>query len=112
MSNPWPALSEEDRLHAADFGRWLVLCANGDADRLAQLLDAVVVGCHTPVTARDQRENYLDTLWTLAGMQEVVTEATRSLVGTSRFYGATWEEVGKALGVTRQAAQQRYKEFR
>lgn len=30
------------------------------------------------------------------------------LVNESRAAGATWEQIGKALGVSKQAAQQRY----
>jgi hypothetical protein len=35
-------------------------------------------------------------------------EAVLVLVKSSRMAGATWQEIGEALGVSRQAAQQRY----
>lgn len=43
-------------------------------------------------------------MWTMRAAEA----ATRDAVEQAREAGMTWEQVGQALGVTKQAAQQRY----
>lgn len=50
-------------------------------------------------------------LWTLAALASVALEAESSysvVVDQARSLGATWEQIGHALGMTKQAAHKRY----
>jgi hypothetical protein len=49
-----------------------------------------------------------DLLDTLAGYKAQVQDAIRESVVRARSEGMTWEQIGHSLGVTKQAAQQRY----
>ena len=40
-----------------------------------------------------------------------IEQAQRETVGAARRAGATWQQVGDAFGITRQAAQQRFGKF-
>lgn len=44
----------------------------------------------------------------IAAALDIVDHLTRAAVTAARQDGQTWEQVGYALGVTKQAAQQRY----
>lgn len=44
----------------------------------------------------------------LAALQVELDTATRNAVTTLRSQGFSWADVGRELGITRQAAQQRY----
>ena len=62
-------------------------------------------------TYRVDRSHYsdgLDKLHTLAQTIEQATEQMRAIVTQERKEGATWEDIGRELGVTRSAAQQRF----
>lgn len=50
----------------------------------------------------------LETLSRVAGVLEMLETAERKLVAGARQDGATWEDIASALGVTRQAATQRF----
>lgn len=50
----------------------------------------------------------LDAVHALGLAVQTVESATRTAVERARAAGATWEQVGHALAVTKQAAQQRY----
>lgn len=50
----------------------------------------------------------LDTTQALRMLAETATSALTQSVAQARAEGATWDQVGRALGTTRQAAQQRY----
>lgn len=50
----------------------------------------------------------LQRLDTLAAVRALLEEYTERAVAQARTRGATWEDIGAYLGVTRQAAQQRY----
>jgi hypothetical protein len=50
----------------------------------------------------------LDALLYLQSVDDLVDDLTRSYVRRARAFGCTWAEIGAALGVTLQAAQQRY----
>lgn len=41
-------------------------------------------------------------------LSDMLDDARREAVGNARRAGATWDQVGEALGVTRQAAQMRF----
>lgn len=97
----WPYPSYADR-------RWL----GGDRgpDRA---LAAVVRTVRATVTeaggsAGNDAESLLDGLSHLAEIAERVDWAMLSLVGEARAGGVPWVMIGKALGVTKQAAQQRF----
>jgi hypothetical protein len=99
--SPWPYPSYADR-------RWL----GGDrgSDRS---LAAVVRTLRTTVsesggTAAKNPASLLDALTHLADIAERVDWAMLSLVGESRAHGISWAMIGSSLGVTKQAAQQRY----
>jgi len=50
----------------------------------------------------------LDKLHDLALSIRLCSEQMPALVKTARQEGATWEDIGRELGVTRSAAQQRF----
>lgn len=55
--------------------------------------------------------SYDATLTVLAeaqALEEVAATRVRLTVGHARSNGATWDQIGSALGVTRQGAQKRY----
>ena len=100
-SAPWPYPSYADR-------RWL----GGErvADRsLAAAIKALrmaVSEAGDPVSA--DPESLLAALSHLAAIGERIEWAMLSLVGESRAAGVSWAAVGAALGVSKQAAQQRF----
>jgi hypothetical protein len=53
-------------------------------------------------------ESLLAALGRLAGIGERVDWALLSVVGEARSQGVSWQAIGDALGVTKQAAQQRF----
>jgi len=62
-------------------------------------------------TYRVDRSHYsdnLDRMHTLAAQIEEATAELRRLAKLTRQEGATWEDIGRELGVTRSAAQQRF----
>jgi hypothetical protein len=50
----------------------------------------------------------LEDVRTLTLIRSVTDEALNAAVLTALFYAATWEQIGDALGVSRNAAHQRY----
>ncbi len=56
----------------------------------------------------DQAGDVPDTLRCLALLAETVESATRTAVQQARETGASWSEVGAALGVSKQAAHARF----
>ena len=52
----------------------------------------------------------LDVLRTSAQYQRFFAVVEREAIGAAKAEGATWEQIGEALGITRQAVWQRYRE--
>jgi len=50
----------------------------------------------------------IDDVVTAAGTAQKALEGLNAAVRTARREGMTWEQLGKVLGTTRQAAQQRF----
>jgi hypothetical protein len=98
----WPYPSFSDR-------RWLGGERGGDR-ALAAVVTAVRVTASDPSesAAADHEQTLLSGLRHLAEIAERVDWALLSLVGEARAEGATWADIGRALGVSRQAAQQRF----
>jgi hypothetical protein len=101
IPTPWPYPSYADR-------HWL----GGDraADRS---LAAVVRAVRSTVAEAGDSVNgdppsLLGGLAHLAAIAERVDWAMLSLVGEARANGVTWAQVGASLGVSKQAAQQRF----
>jgi hypothetical protein len=101
---PWPYPSYADR-------HWL----GGDRapDRS---LAAVVRAVRSTVTESGESvsgdpPSLLGGLAHLAAIAERVDWAMLSLVGEARANGVTWAQVGAALGVSKQAAQQRFAQY-
>lgn len=98
---PWPYPSYADR-------RWL----GGDRveDRslaaVIKALRSLVAEADAPVGSGP--EALLAGLSHLAEIAERVDWAMLSLVGESRCHAVPWQAIGSALGVTKQAAQQRF----
>lgn len=103
MSDPgvWPYPSYADR-------RWL----GGDRGEDAALATVVrgvrelVRGSAGP--AGSDPPGLLHALGQLADIGERVEWVMLSLIGEARCQGVTWKAIGEALGVTKQAAQQRF----
>jgi len=53
-------------------------------------------------------DDLLDMIGSIRLVELAASQARRAIVIEARLAGYTWEEVGDALGVTRQAAQQRF----
>lgn len=64
--------------------------------RVVDALDATRRGPQQPVAHLERLRHARDTL----------DEATNLMVAAARAEGATWAEIGRALGITRQAARQ------
>lgn len=60
----------------------------------------------TTVTMQDG--NLTEALHMLREMEELAEEARQIMVTRLRNLGHSWQEIGDALGTSRQAAQQRY----
>lgn len=54
------------------------------------------------------KERDIHTIFEVRRLIETAESAQRTAVQAARANGATWEQIAIALGVTRQAAQQRY----
>ena len=103
MTDPvvWPYPSYADR-------RWLG-GERGDDAALATVVSgvrALVRDAGGPVGADSPA--LLHALEHLADIGERVEWAMLSLIGEARCQGVTWKAIGEALGVTKQAAQQRF----
>jgi hypothetical protein len=103
-TEPWPYPSYAD-------ARWL-----GGTDGPDRALGAVVATLRAavaeagdPVTPAP--ESLLAALSHLAAIAERVDWAMLSLVGEARSAGVPWVGVGGALGVSKQAAQQRFAQY-
>lgn len=100
-SGTWPYPSYGDR-------RWLG-GERGDDPALATVVRgvrALVADAGGPTGGEPAA--LLHALGRLADIGERVEWAMLSLVGESRCQGVTWQAIGEALGVTKQAAQQRF----
>jgi len=100
-SQIWPYPSYGDR-------RWLG-GDRGDDPALATVVRgvrALVQEAGGP--AGDDPPALLHALGQLADIGERVEWAMLSLIGEARCQGVTWQAIGEALGVTKQAAQQRF----
>ena len=97
----WPYPSYGDR-------RWL----GGDSGpdkALATVIRAVRgLVSQTGGSADGSPESLLHALAQLADLGERVEWAMLSVIGEARTGGVTWSAIGDALGVTKQAAQQRF----
>jgi hypothetical protein len=54
------------------------------------------------------RQDYPDALAAARRLAETATSTLTTTVVAAKEHGATWQHIGDELGVTRQAAQQRY----
>ena len=100
-SGPWPYPSYADRT-------WLG--GERGADRalagVVRTLRALVAESGGRVAA--EPESLLFAMSRLADVGERIDWALLSLVGEARTFGVSWQAIGTALGVTKQAAQQRF----
>lgn len=100
----WPYPSYADR-------RWL-----GGERGTDRALATVVRAVRTLVAETDGRtaadpDSLTHALGQLAELAERVDWAMLSVVGEARCKGLTWQQVGDALGVSKQAAQQRFAHY-
>jgi hypothetical protein len=98
---PWPYPSYADR-------RWLG-GERGTDKALATAVRALrSLVAETGGRAEGDVESLLAAMGRVADIAERCEWALLSLVGESRCQGVTWQAIGEALGVTKQAAQQRF----
>jgi hypothetical protein len=57
------------------------------------------------------KQNALDDLWTFEEQRLSAEAEIAPLVARARAAGASWTEIGKVLGISKQAAQQRYPDW-
>lgn len=74
--------------------------------RILELRRGVVSGSHDCPPPLDLA---LDTVATIAALRDVVASHTIELVAIARESGAMWNEIGDALGISKQAAHERYR---
>ena len=98
---PWPYPSYADR-------NWLG--GERGADRaLAGVVRALrALVSETGGQAAAEPDALLAAMSRLAEFGERIDWALLSLVGEARTFGVSWQAIGNALGVTKQAAQQRF----
>jgi hypothetical protein len=60
------------------------------------------------VSESTELENYVNALESLADIQAQLDEWKQITVYTAREHGESWQAIGNGLGITKQAAQQRY----
>lgn len=91
---------------AAVFG-WVPPRPDGPAGQAvgALIADAVWHECGEDMGNMAQE---LDSLGTVSDLIRGLEGTLLDYATRARLYGASWEQVGKALGISRQAAQQRY----
>lgn len=59
-------------------------------------------------TVAEHADDYGDLLGIIRIVEQAAEQARRAVVAEARAAGVTWQELGDALGTTRQAAQMRY----
>ena len=100
MERPWPYPSVTDRTWLATAGR---------ADPYLESCRKAVRSLLPPSRPGPATPEYLASALTAAReLADRVDWALLSLVGEARASGMTWEQLGQALGVSKQAAHQRF----
>jgi hypothetical protein len=97
----WPYPSYADRL-------WLGGDRGADRSLAAVVRTLRSVVAEAGGQAGNDRESLLGALNKLAELGERIEWALLSLVGEARVQGVSWQAIGTSLGVTKQAAQQRF----
>jgi hypothetical protein len=100
-TSPWPYPSYADlRWLGGERGQDRALAA------VVKTLRSTIAAAGDPVT--EDPESLLAGLSHLAAISDRVDWAMLSLVGEARGHGVPWVAIGASLGVTKQAAQQRF----
>jgi hypothetical protein len=103
-TSPWPYRPYSD-------SGWLG-GDHGEDRALAAIIRAVrTTVSEAGETVSDQPESLLAALTRLAAMAERIDWAMLSLVGEARSHGVPWSGIGTSLGVSKQAAQQRFASY-
>lgn len=101
IDSPWPYPSYADR-------RWLGGERGPDRALAAVVKSVRSMAAEAGDAVTDQPDSLLGALAHLAEMAERVDWALLSLVAEARARGVSWSAVGRSLGVSKQAAQQRF----
>jgi hypothetical protein len=102
--SPWPYPSYADR-------RWLGGDRGSDRSLAAVVRTLRATVAESGGTVSEDPDSLLDALRHLADIAERVDWAMLSLVGELRAHGVSWVMIGTSLGVTKQAAQQRFSPY-
>jgi hypothetical protein len=81
-------------------------------DTVAQTVHRLLGGLESRIHAAlwpTERDRYLSTLDALAQARDAAQARLDALVAETRRHGATWSQIGRAVGLTRQAAHSRYR---
>lgn len=76
------------------------------------IVEAVAIDLHEFIASLREPNPYLEVLTELVAAREALARLERPLVEAARRQGASWLEVGAALGVTTQTAHQRHAPLR
>lgn len=101
MSTPWPYPSYSDR-------RWLGGDRGGDRALAAVVRAIRGLVAETGGSPEASADSLLHAMARMADLGERIEWALLSVIGEARTAGVTWAAIGEALGVTKQAAQQRF----
>lgn len=110
---PWAREAQQAGLHAPGAGEpeWHHPIARGERPGTVPGMVSESLDAQGTLTVRaravDTAEGPLARLRALQALLDAAAEASTEAVSAARADGKTWQEVGDALGISRQAAQQR-----
>lgn len=103
-----PLYISEATIKAQEFGK-LLREQGYDAEALNNIMYDLFVGYRTADRTKSRKDTALDSLWFAAGLRQAAEVKADEYIRTAKEAGATLDEIGKAMGISRQAVSQRLK---